>query len=347
MSTSDSVLGGPRDISNKSFLVASVVLTIIASLFVAIRLAANWKLPLSKHIDDCLSLIALAFVAGTVAGYDEINRKATDPTIPLQSLIQLSHATNWVGVIAMWSSKAPILILYITLFGIRKWLRTASYATLLVTGVIFLTMASYTTANCDPRGQLVDLSFILSCSNASKRSGFTLGITSVIADGTIFVLPLPIIARLKLPTRKKMGLGIVFLTGVVTIAASTVSANFKWKSLQGSSDGAIGAMLCTIIECTTAIMVGCVPAMYSLWCQSIIISSVYSRLASAFSQRSMGISETSGVSRNESRQPGVLCDGLVHTNNYPVQVSKPWAVEHSDGAGEPGVALANWDQGSY
>ena len=39
------------------------------------------------------------------------------------------------------------------------------------------------------------------------------GILNVLADGFIFVLPLPIICNLHLPPKKKTGLVVVFMTG--------------------------------------------------------------------------------------------------------------------------------------
>lgn len=139
------------------------------------------------------------------------------PIFRLSSLtveIQLSYATTWVGSLAMWSSKAPILLLYILLFGIKTWVKIVSITTLVVTGIIFLTMASFVTAKCSPNGATVDASFIAVCSKASTQAGIVLGITSVVADGVIFVIPIPAILRLKLTARKKIGLCLIFSTGL-------------------------------------------------------------------------------------------------------------------------------------
>lgn len=112
----------------------------------------------------------------------------------------------------LWGCKVPILVLYITLFGVKQWLKIASYAIIVVTGTIFLVISSYVTARCTGT---VDAGLLARCTTASTRAGFTLGLVSVLTDALIFVLPISVISRLHLPIYRRIGVASVFAGGLV------------------------------------------------------------------------------------------------------------------------------------
>lgn len=115
----------------------------------------------------------------------------------------------------MMGAKIPIIILYIKLFGVMIWLRVAAYTTLAVLVIAFVTGAAVVSGICDAHGGPTTAEFLMKCSEASSNSGVALGITSVLVDAALFVMPLPVILRMKLPRHKKIGLGIVFATGIL------------------------------------------------------------------------------------------------------------------------------------
>ncbi|KAI0843639.1 hypothetical protein F5Y06DRAFT_291558 [Hypoxylon sp. FL0890] len=123
---------------------------------------------------------------------------------------------------------------------------------------------SVTVAFCS-RSIEVDTSFLDQCINTTVSAGVANGATAVITDVIIIVLPLPIIAGLRLPLHKKIGLAIIFLTGIFAIVASAISLWFKSMSLAGNSTAFAPTLFCTIIECSLAIMVGCAPALIACW----------------------------------------------------------------------------------
>lgn len=112
----------------------------------------------------------------------------------------------------LWGCKIPILLLYLTLFGVKRWMKVSVYSITAVTGTIFLIMCSWVTANCT--GQ-IDATVLVKCQAASTKAGFTLGLTSVLTDALIFVLPISLIVKLNLPLYKRVGLAIVFAGGLV------------------------------------------------------------------------------------------------------------------------------------
>lgn len=160
-------------------------------------------------------------------------------------MAELATAIDFLSGFAIWTSKAPILLLYIRLFGVKTWLKVASWVTLAVTFIIFFVGMVYVGVACSPGGKTLDLPFILNCTTKSTRIGVTLGTTSVIADVIILLLPLPVVLRLQMATMKKIGLSVVFLTGIFAIVASAVSLYYKWGSFKGTSNDLTSAMVCT------------------------------------------------------------------------------------------------------
>lgn len=115
----------------------------------------------------------------------------------------------------MWCSKAPILFLFISLFGVRAMLRISSYIVLVLLGIATLIAAAGTSAACDPRGDGITPEFILHCSQMASKYGVALGFVSVFVDVIIIILPVPAVWQLNLPKHKKIGLSIVFMSGIL------------------------------------------------------------------------------------------------------------------------------------
>jgi hypothetical protein len=115
----------------------------------------------------------------------------------------------------MWCSKAPILFLYMTLFGIKRHMRISCYIVLVILGIAVIAAAAVTSASCNPGNDAISQEFILKCSSVGSTSGVALGVVSVIVDIIIFILPLASIWRLQLPKIKKVGLAIMFTTGIL------------------------------------------------------------------------------------------------------------------------------------
>jgi hypothetical protein len=231
-------------------------------------------------------VISLGFLAGTVAGHRKIIQKTSDVTTPLDELINLQNAMVWVASISMWSAKVPILLLYIQIFGIKRWVRFASYTLIAATGIVFLIFSAITYARCDPGDAPIDLTFIGTCIKQATDSGLALRITSITTDVIIFLMPIPLILSLNLSTRRKIGVSLVFSSGLIAIAASGISAHFKRRSRDGQPGGASGAMICTVIDSAVALMVGCVPSLNSFWSRTIVTSPLYASI-SKLSQRSL------------------------------------------------------------
>ncbi|KAI1375703.1 hypothetical protein F4677DRAFT_114681 [Hypoxylon crocopeplum] len=315
----DASQGIPTDV----FLGVGILLIVLPALFVGARLAGNLKLRRGLKAADWLSIVAVILLAGTFANFILIVNALSSPTTSLLYLVRLVAASGPVSASTTWACKAPILFLYIQVFGIKRWMRFASYATLIITFLFLLGWNIWLLYKNIPRNDLVTPEFLAESSYSGSVAGVASGALGLVADVVIFVLPFPVIGSLQLPLHKKIGLVVVFLTGLLAVAASATGLYFKHLSLSGTSTDIKGAMILTLIELSIAIIVGCVPAVSSFWTSIVLQSALYSRISTALSlisltrsnktKNSQAVDHGSNVSaeyiNGRSAQYDVLDDG--------------------------------------
>lgn len=128
--------------------------------------------------------------------------------------VQLAAACIFTATAAMYFAKLPILIFLLRTFGVKKWLRYISYCLMVLTALAFLASALWTGVNCSPGLQDdVDQAFLFSCVSATFYTTVSRNSISLAVDVIIFIMPLPLVARLKMAPRKKIGVALVFLAG--------------------------------------------------------------------------------------------------------------------------------------
>ncbi|GAB1311479.1 hypothetical protein MFIFM68171_01689 [Madurella fahalii] len=310
MSESEQIL--TTAVSAQDFLAAVIVLVVVPGLFVIVRVATNSRHAKGLFLDDYFSVVAIAFLAVICALYYKMRTVLTDPTATLTYIGRLTTAVGFMAIFAVYFAKVPILILYIRIFGLHSAVRITSWILLTVPLVMLVGGAIYGATACSPENRVVDMVYLQGCIQPSLRIGVWNGAVSAAVDIILFILPLPIISRLRLPPHKRFGLMMVFLAAFFGIAASCITLYFRGISLagRGSSGAEVGQMLGQIVECSIAIMVGCVPALRSFWTHHIINLSIYSRIQSAFSatrskrtQASVGSKARSGASSEHINSP--------------------------------------------
>lgn len=128
---------------------------------------------------------------------------------------------NFIIGPALWASKAAILSLYLRLFAVQRWLRITSYTVLLTTFLFYLAYSLLAGVFCTPRpGKPWDAAVMRKCTSLTVLY-LAQGAVGTAADIIIFVLPLPIIFRLHLAPRKKLGLAAVFLAGILWVLTNS------------------------------------------------------------------------------------------------------------------------------
>jgi len=173
---------------------------------------------------------------------------------------------------ALWTTKAPIIFVYVKIFGIKPWLRYTCYFTLVGTALLYLGASVPTFIDCHSYGNEVTPQALGVCVKGTTLTGVIIAFAALVADAIIFVLPIPSIIGLHLAPRKKIAVGVVFCTGILYvlkflsayyalptcillltlglsppysgIAASIVSLYYKWSANNGQRSDTLTAMLC-------------------------------------------------------------------------------------------------------
>ncbi|KAK3319609.1 hypothetical protein B0T19DRAFT_269619 [Cercophora scortea] len=276
-------------VSSTDFFAAMTASVVLPMLFVGIRLLNNYGLRKRFLADDWFSILGLVFLVVIGVLYSEMRvsstgegRKAT-----LEDMGRMTVAIGFIASFGAYFAKVPILILYLRLFGVYTYLRNSCYILLAVPLLLLAGSASYGAALCSPDNKVMDTTFLVGC----VRSGLGVCVwnaaVSLAADILIFVLPLPVIFGITLPRRKKIGLVVIFLVGILGVTAGAVALYFRAISLAGfgTSSTNVGEMLGPVIECSIAIMVGCVPAVSSFWRRHLTGWSLPTKLSSIFSAK--------------------------------------------------------------
>ncbi|EMR62958.1 putative integral membrane protein [Eutypa lata UCREL1] len=290
---SDPSAAAPQEgVSTNVYLGVGATLNVLAALFVIIRCTTNYSLN-KLGADDLL----------------------LDPTTSLTLLIKMVVLIAVFVAFTLWSTKAPILVLYVKLFGVRTWLRWLSYLTLVVTGLNFLGSFILPVVQCDTGMTTPDPAIFLICQNATVTGGIWSGFVSIIEDVIIFCMPIPAILQLNLPTAKKVGVILVFFSGIIAIVASAVALAFKWQSMAGSSVGIqTAAMLCATIEANTALMVGCAPAVKAFWATWISKSNAAAKTQASSSASRSGRFWPSSKLSSGGRSKAIRSSSATSTN---------------------------------
>ena len=115
----------------------------------------------------------------------------------------------------IYFAKAAILTLYLRIFATGMRMRVLIYSALVVLFLVYFAMIPVATVYCTPRtGESWDLMLLERC-HTTATTAIVQGVLGVVSDMYIFVLPLPVIFNLQLPFRKKIGLALVFMAGIL------------------------------------------------------------------------------------------------------------------------------------
>lgn len=162
-----------------------------------------------------------------------IYQSAVSPTLPSRWVVDyprfkaLSSLTGYQNLIvlailygpAIFFAKLDVLLLYYQLFQIKKRARiTIALGLAVIIVQCLATMIGYSVLCVPKPGQ----SWLIrtsgrSCSVTSNLFEVVLGVVSVFSDLFVIYIPLPIIWKLHLSTRKKISVSIVFITGLLWV----------------------------------------------------------------------------------------------------------------------------------
>lgn len=129
-------------------------------------------------------------------------------------ILQWINDADIIYLVSLLGYKMSILVLYLRLFAVNRKFRYTTW--LMMFFVCGYLVSNFWTQifGCSPRSKYWFEDTPGYCINY-KAAGIAYGAMNVISDGLIFILPLPMIWRLKLSTQEKFGVSLIFMSGAM------------------------------------------------------------------------------------------------------------------------------------
>ncbi|RWA06384.1 hypothetical protein EKO27_g8726 [Xylaria grammica] len=182
-------------------------------------------------------------------------------------------------------AKASIFLLYLQLFTVRRPMRIAIYAGITFSFLLYGVGVAVATYYETPRAgekwtDVLDGRTLIPLPWWQAQSAL-----SVALDVYIFILPLPVVTKLKMPLQKRIQLVAVFSLALGGIASSIASLVERIQIAHAYDQTWISAILslCSAVELNVAIIVGSAPAFAGFARSYFIDSTVVRRLLSSIS----------------------------------------------------------------
>ena len=129
-------------------------------------------------------------------------------------------------LLSIYGYRLALLLMYLRLFGVSKPFRWATWIVMaFVTGYLFSNF----------------LTLLFGCSPVSKywrpqepghcidlvKADYAYGSMNVASDALLFLLPLPMVWQLKLSRREKVGLFLIFMSGIAYVVPPTAFVSIR------------------------------------------------------------------------------------------------------------------------
>ncbi|PLB49070.1 hypothetical protein P170DRAFT_475396 [Aspergillus steynii IBT 23096] len=150
-------MSAPGTLSPGAYLAAGTPLIVACAGFVGIRCAMNIKVYKKLFIADYVSILGFAFVTIVFAMNHVIIQRFANPLGSLNWLNRVAVVITVIITFELWTEKAPILLIYVRLFGIKKWLEYVCYTNLAISALAYICAMSPTFMRCDPNAKSATL----------------------------------------------------------------------------------------------------------------------------------------------------------------------------------------------
>ncbi|KUL84277.1 hypothetical protein ZTR_07565 [Talaromyces verruculosus] len=272
-------------------LVVTIVVFVLASVFVALRFVSRVGVVRKVVSHDYLILLAWAIDFGFVFAVCYGTTKGLglhQQNVPLSSNTALNTSEYVANVLynpVLMVLKTSILIFYLFLSKTNKIFRWAIFATIVVVNAAGTALTMVNIFQCDPVGAAI---WFPADGDAKCFSIVTIYLSSapvnLITDIAIFFLPLPILTQLRLPRKQKLILIITFSFGFFTAVVDVIRVAYLQSAatsnaieqMDGLGDGGnskhhqdfswYGAFtfMWSAVEINVGIICACVPSLKPL-----------------------------------------------------------------------------------
>ncbi|CAI7637465.1 unnamed protein product [Penicillium glandicola] len=326
-----------------AFLTAMTLLLLLSCASVLLRVYCRVFLVHKVGLDDYLIVAGLIVTIGmgVMNGFhvsmgtgrhlaDLPLEKILIPTLKHWYVYQLVYPLS-VGIV-----KFSILAQYYRIFAVKQFrIATIGVGLFVLTYTIICIFVNAFECHTKP-WRAWDPSFPEGCNNLSMTYFSTAGI-NILTDIVILIMPLPLLMKLNLHTRRKYALIAIFLTGTFASVSSIVRLNalYKYTITTDVSYDAIQILIWSQVEVNVAIISASAPSLRPLF-NNIFKTSSYARSYGKFPYH--GTSRTPyeyGTSRSQTLQHGDRDFEMMWTNahgdeNGPVDDPDLTIVPHTD-----------------
>ncbi|KAI1772959.1 hypothetical protein F4818DRAFT_129498 [Hypoxylon cercidicola] len=344
----------------ENVIAASIALSILDIVAVALRFWARKVQKNPPRADDWLMIPATLVTVGI--GIDQLygvsqkglgywteippgytGTKSDLVTPQLVAKSQVEWAYTLMLPVALGCMKASFLFFYMRVFAIQKQSFIFKFLAGFITFVVIWAVTFFFTTlfECGRDfGAIWDSQneFQRRCTNTMNLV-FALCISDFVTDILIIAIPVPLVLRLNLSTRQKVGVCSMFLLGGGTVVASLIRFIMMVGSFKGdfdmTADNILGVTACMywgMVECGVGVFAACLPTIQFLfrrWVWEPAVSSTKSMFSSrssrssAYHKDAIHVDQTfdiayakihHGSSRSESPAllPNVVRGGPIH-----------------------------------
>ncbi|KAI0517760.1 hypothetical protein F5B22DRAFT_645466 [Xylaria bambusicola] len=285
--------------------------TVLATVFVFARLYTNFRKP---QWSDLLVFIAFgANIALQVSLIVDSRYFRHTWHLPLcwinGKYQQAIYIWTILANISLPCSKIATFLLFLQIFTVSRVTRIAIYIGIAAISALYITAIIVSTYFLVPHsGQTWD-SVIASQASGhffSQYWGVASGAAAVLIDLYIFILPLPILWRLNLSSRRKLQITAVFLVGVLAVIAGVISLIYRSFSINGGPQGSdvsynaavISNLL--LIDMNASLVIPCSTAFAHMLRSQFLHSKLFSSFRSSLGTNKSG-GGSSGVPAGPNR----------------------------------------------
>ncbi|KAL8896151.1 MAG: hypothetical protein Q9207_007854 [Kuettlingeria erythrocarpa] len=234
----------------------SLTLIVFSTIFVVARLSIKLRVVKKQSWDDYAEHYYLGYHIWDI------------PPPELMAKGEMQKNVRRQRAQSIMSTKIAILLLYKTLFGIKKSFRYLCYGMMaIVTSycIIFFFIEAF---NCNPVAKTWHaLTFTgpAKCFDNSMIQ-FVIGGFNIATDFIILVMPMPIILDLNMDSKRKIGLVVIFSTGVFVFASTIVREVIVVQTLRDFDQSwvTVPETVWLTVENDIGIICACLPALAPL-----------------------------------------------------------------------------------
>ncbi|KAF7502304.1 hypothetical protein GJ744_006147 [Endocarpon pusillum] len=163
-------------------------------------------------------------------------------------------------------AKLSFFLLYLDLFRPMRWLRICSYLGAAFTILLYTscTVAQIVVASPRPSESWTEHYFINPLSLKGVQVGVPLSALGLVLDLYIFVLPISVVFKLQIPMARKLGVALVFMTGLLACIASALSLYYRVLLTRTDDFQWVLApiILAGLLEINVGVICACMPSMH-------------------------------------------------------------------------------------